>query len=309
MSVTHDHQSDWSNWKQEGRCVYCTCGERLYQGKKPTTPGQAEQTLAFIEYINPREEVDMPTRRRTPEETELTAVEELPEGTEEDTFIEDQDVVYRTGEDAPMDAPTFKCNVGWISKRDVKGNGSDYENNTAQVNLSMEWKGMVNPEELRGQLADLFLQAKATVFDELGADYATDEEGIIRETFKDSRTVSRKTAAPVRTAPASRAPAGRATTTPRGQQARGGQRGASGPASRGRAAAPPTPSQVDLWHDLKASPQNWQDVSQTKENPKGPDFLSLVYQNDRGFPAALWLNDRNIPFDESEIPGPEEFAE
>lgn len=245
----------------------------------------------------------MPTRRRTTSnETELEAVDELPEGAEEESFDVPGEVIYSTGLDAPLDAPTFKCNVGWSSKRQVK----EYETNDASVFLTMEWKGMVSPDELQGQLHDLFMQAKATVFDELGVEYQSDEEGIIREVFKDSRTVSRKAATAPEGRPAGRASSGRATTAPRSTQARSGGRGASG----GRtAAATKTPSTVDLWLDLKENPQNWQDVSETKTNEKAPDFLSLVYKNDRGFPAGLWLNDRNIPFNENEIPSPEEFAE
>lgn len=38
-------------WAQNGKCVYCPCGERLYQGSRPRTPDAQTKTAEAMDEL------------------------------------------------------------------------------------------------------------------------------------------------------------------------------------------------------------------------------------------------------------------
>jgi hypothetical protein len=124
--------------------------------------------------------------------------------------------------------------------------------------------------------------------------------GMILEAFPGARTVSSTPAAPPATPPTEPAqpPAARFGTSRTAQP----QQASSGP----RSALPwwqwePAPSQAELKRELLEYPDLWY-WDQSKGNGSGPDFLSTHYQNDRGYPAGIWIEgNRGLNFTPDEL--------
>jgi hypothetical protein len=178
---------------------------------------------------------------------------------------------------------------------------------SASVNLTMEYPGDSAPDEIEGQAASLFFEAKRQVFEQLGLSYGDNGEGILMETFEDAKVVEKK-AAPK---PATKSKSTLKPVEPDEDEDEDDDDEDEAPAKPVRKAAPKRAEDDELttdelWEHLAENPELWIDQRKTKTG-KQPDFVSTTIKqasNPKYF-VGLWAE--RMP-DDLDLPRASAFA-
>jgi hypothetical protein len=313
-----DHSSHWRSWKQAGQFVECEkCNVLLYEGDAPNN------TKRILMEVLSRENLDMPvlderadmpnTTNQPPNRTIRVAEPPVEENYESDL---NYDPDYREGEVTPVatndqtvampkDIGSSEVNVmGAFVKitstfsRSVRDN-DDGKFGSTTVGLTIEemFPGEMQAPDIVIIAEGHYIIAKEKVLSELQLPFQQDQAtGMILEAFPGARTVSSTPAAPPAPPPTEPAqpPAARFGTSRTAQPQQASRAPRSGQWE-------PAPSQAELKRELLEYPDLWY-WDQSKGNGSGPDFLSTHYQNDRGYPAGIWIEgNRGLNFTPDEL--------
>ena len=161
---------------------------------------------------------------------------------------------------------------------------------TAEASCFVEQAFSVDltPSDIQAAGRDLFRFCKDQVFTELGIDMRQDEDtGVIFEVFGPGVAHAAPQALEASSEPVSPASPPKRSAPPRK---------ASTPKARATPARKEEKTdlaEADLWDELISNPELWEDLRETKRNPKGPDFRSTVHMqtfNGRESGIGLWLH-------------------
>lgn len=268
----------------------------------------------------------MPTRKSntiTPQADLQLA--DPPPGDDDYTYDPDEDVVEddpREGHPSTNDGKVMTMVNETPEGFEVRAtysrtvNYGNYESARCELVMVERFPGTSNPNEIAELAQSQFQVLKSEVLAQLDMQFETDDAGRVKEMFQGSRLVSSRSQDQAPTTaqrPAQGRPAARqAQTGGRGQQPRSGAQGqrsgqpqgrTGGGRPGGRPAARPQGNQVDydaLWNDLWTDPGGWEDHRDDKESDRHPDFTSLKFNNERGYPQGLWIN-KQAPYSSDDI--------
>jgi hypothetical protein len=159
---------------------------------------------------------------------------------------------------------------------------------TAGLSVKEMFPGEMSAMDIANIAEGHYIITKEKVLSELQLPFQQDQAtGMILEAFPGAgRSAARQRHPPAPSPPTEPAqpPAARFGTSRTAQP----QQASSGPRSAPSGSGSRPPSQAELKRELLDYPRPWY-WDQSKSNGTGPDFISTHYQNDRGYPAGIWI--------------------